>query len=399
MPITKEDIKELLIFTKGEKKGIIVLIILIIITVLINQFSYLFYEEDKTDFTQFKNEIAEFEKNLTPKNETFKKNTSNIDKKYDTLKLFKFNPNTSSEKEWKLLGLSEKQIKIIKNYLNKGGNFKYKTDLKKIYGLPEVQFQKLYPYINLPEKKKYAQNTGYETFDEKSKKKYDEKKSDNIIPDVEEYFKFNPNEISEVEWQKLGFSNKQIATILNYLSKGGKFYKKGDLKKIYGIKDFQYERIKNFIEIPENENNNYYKNEEVVVENQKVDINNLSVEDMKKLGKFWKYRATRIVKYRNWLGGFYKKEQLLEVYGMKMEDYLKVKDDIIIDKNKIEKIHLNFAEVSELARHPYISYEEAKKILDYRNKKGPFKEVSDLIKKKLISQELYNKTSPYLKVK
>lgn len=398
MPITKEDIKEFLIFTKGEKKGIIFLIFIIIIVMLVNQFWYLFYEEKITDFDQFKNEIVQFENNLIPLDNSKVKN-SYYDKMYDTLQLFKFNPNKTSKKDWKLLGLSDKQIKIIKNYLNKGGKFKYKIDLKKIYGISEDQFQKLYPFINLPNKKAYAQNVDYNKFDKTSKKKYDNKSSEYTIPDVGEYFKFNPNEILEVEWQKLGFSKKQIATIQNYLSKGGKFYKKEDLKKIYGIKDFQYERIKNFIEIPEKEYIDDYKKEDAVVENKKVDINNLSVEEMKKLGKFWHYRATRIVKYRNWLGGFYKKEQLLEVYGMKMEDYLKVKDDIIIDISKIEKIHLNFAEVSELARHPYISYDEAKKILDYRNKKGPFKRLNELIEKDLISKELFDKINPYLKVK
>ncbi len=392
MPVTKEDIKELLIFTKGEKKGIIVLVILIILVIIFNQFSYLFYEEKQGDFADFKKEITEFEKTLIPK-ENSNNNTSYFDKKYDTLKLFKFNPNTISQKEWQQLGLSDKQITTIKNYLNKVGKFKYKTDLQKIYGLSDKQFQKLYPFINLPEKENYIQN---ETSGRISEKDFNKKNSEYTIPDVEEYFKFNPNEIAETQWQKLGFSEKQIVTIQNYLSKGGKFYKKEDLKKIYGIKDFQYERIKNFIEIPEKENNNI---KEIVVKNKKVDINNLSVDEMKKMGSFWNYRAKRIIKYRNWLGGFYKKEQLLEVYGMKMDDYLKIKDDIIIDKSKIEKIHLNFAEVSELGRHPYLSYEEARRILDYRNKKGPFKQVHDLIDKGLVSKELFEKISPYLKVK
>ncbi|NPA45036.1 MAG: hypothetical protein GXO49_05845, partial [Chlorobi bacterium] len=52
MAVTKEDIKELLIFTKGEKKGIIVLIILIILVIIFNQFSYLFYEEKPDDFDE-----------------------------------------------------------------------------------------------------------------------------------------------------------------------------------------------------------------------------------------------------------------------------------------------------------------------------------------------------------
>ena len=40
------------------------------------------------------------------------------------------------------------------------------------------------------------------------------------------YFEFDPNNIGQKEWQKLGFSIKQIRVINNYVSKGGKFYKK-----------------------------------------------------------------------------------------------------------------------------------------------------------------------------
>jgi len=388
----KEDIKELLTFTKGEKKGIIVLIFLVIIVILINQYAYLFYNEEAADYNKYKNEIAEFEQSLFPVKEKYSVD-SYIDNKYDTLQLFNFNPNINSEKDWKLLGLSDKQIKIIGNYLKKGGKFKYKTDLQKIYGISQYQFQKLYPFINLPEK------TDYYEYDYKNtnNKLSENNKSEYEIPEVAEYFEFNPNLITNEEWKKLGFSQKQISTIRNYLNKGGKFYKTEDLKKIYGIQDFQFERIKEYIKIPINEN--VEKNERDVNVNQKVDINSLSVDEMKTKGKFWKYNATRIVKYRNLLGGFYKKEQLLEVYGLKIEYYLKVADDIIIDKSKLEKININFAEVSELGRHPYISYEDAKKVLEFRNKNGFIKDLKILEEKKIITPDVFRKISPYLKVK
>ncbi len=389
----KEQFKEYFIFTKGERDGILVLIFVIIFAIFVNIYSDIFTKKDDYNFSKFEKEIAEFEKSLTPKEEKYNKN-SYCDKKYDTLQLFSFNPNNTPKKDWKLLGLSDKQIKTINNWQSKGGKFKYKNDFKRIYGISETQYQKLYPYIDLPEKKNYVQNFDYGSYD----KNYKKDKSEYTIPDVEQYFEFNPNEISDTEWQQLGFSQKQTAIIRNYLNKGRKFYKKEDIKKIYGIKDFQYERIKDYIKLPAKKDKTESREKEIK-SNSKVDINNLSAEEMKELGKFWQYNATRIVKYRNLLGGYCKKEQLLEVYGMKREYYLKVADDIIIDKSKLEKININFAEVSELGRHPYISYEEAKKILKYRNKNGAFKQLNDLISKEIISKSLYNKISPYLKVK
>ena len=386
----KEQIKELLTFTKGEQNGILVLIIIMIIVILINIFSDSFIERKDYNFSDFEKEIEEFEKGLIPIEDNSSK-TSYYDNKYDTLKLFSFNPNNTSNKEWVLLGLSDKQIKTINNWQSKGGKFKYKSDLKRIYGIFDTQYNILSPYIVLPEKdffsdkenfyKNTVRNSNYDT----------EKK----IPDVEEYFKFNPNKTSNEDWQLLGFSQKQITTIKNYVNKGGKFYKKEDLKKIYGIKDFQYERIKDYIELTDKKD----KSENQRKIRQKVDINNLSSEEFIELGGFWKYNGVRIVKYRNILGGYYNKEQLLEVYGIKKQYYDKVAEYIIIDKQKIEKIHINFAETSELGRHPYISYKNAKIILDYRNKNGAFKQLSELINKNIISKSLYEKISPYLKVK
>jgi competence protein ComEA len=61
--------------------------------------------------------------------------------------LFVFDPNTASLQEFQKLGLSEKQASTIKNYLNKGGSFKTKEDLKKIYGISADQYNQLEPYI------------------------------------------------------------------------------------------------------------------------------------------------------------------------------------------------------------------------------------------------------------
>ncbi len=49
-----------------------------------------------------------------------------------------------------------------------------------------------------------------------------------------EMFYFDPNTLDEAGWQRLGVRDKTIATIKNYLSKGGKFYKARRYKKDMG---------------------------------------------------------------------------------------------------------------------------------------------------------------------
>jgi competence protein ComEA len=70
-------------------------------------------------------------------------------------------------------------------------------------------------------------------------------------------FNFDPNTLSVEGWQKLGLKEKTIKTINNYRIKGGKFYKPEDLKKIWGLDISFYERVKDYIVIPQKENMQY----------------------------------------------------------------------------------------------------------------------------------------------
>jgi len=366
----KEQLKEYFSFTKGESQGIIILLILLFFAIIINIFSDYFIAEPEFDFSKYKKLLTELQDSTNV--------NKDVIKKYDTLHLFKFNPNNLTSEQAKRLGLSEYQYAMIDKYLSAGGKFKNKSDFGKIYSIYEEQFQLLYPYIDLPKKNN----------SERNKTEYAPEKQ------TVEYFDFNPNTLNDEGWMKLGFSQKQVEIIRKYVDKGGIFLKKEDLKKLYVIDETKYADLEPYIRIEETKNKS-----EKTGEHTKVDINNLSADEMKKYGRFWQYNAERIVKYRNLLGGFYKKEQLLEVYGVKKQYYDKIANDIIIDKSKPEKINVNFAEVSELGRHPYISWQNAEKIIEFRNKNGFIKDLKILKEKKIIPANIYEKISPYLKVK
>ncbi len=388
----KEEIKELFSFTSGERKGILVLMILIIIAILFNMFTDFKSRTKPVDFESFEDEISAFENSLKEKTND-DEYLSRLDKfiiaKYDSLTLFKFNPNTTSDKEWQQLGLTEKQISTIKNYLNKGGKFYDKNDFRKMYGIRSKQFEILKPYIDLPDESNYVR-PNYSRYNKPYN--YDKNKTSDKIPAVTELFKFNPNTCSETDWAKLGFSEKQVATIKNYLNKGGKFYKKSDLQKIYGITDFQYERVKDYIDLPENKSDKKY-------EPVTVDINALSGEEMLALGGFWKYNGMRIAKFRDALGGFTHKEQLLDVYGVKKKYYDRIAENVIVGNIKLKKIRVNFASKEEFAAHPYIDYQNAQKIIEFRDKHGFIKDLEILRKNKVIPQNLFDKIKAYLTVK
>ena len=229
-------------------------------------------------------------------------------------------------------------------------------------------------------------------------------------PKVEPFI-FNPNSASFEEFQKLGLSKKLSHTIINYREKGGHFYKKEDLKKIYGLDQDEYLRLENFISIPSDKSlaaGNTSNNKRNVEQKEKKEyspernvtyeinsIDSLSLLNIHGIGPSF---SSRILKYRSLLGGYRSKSQLLEVYGMDSSRWEKLVMRIEIDTANIQKIPINTSEWIDLVKHPYIDKEAANNIVNHRKYNGQFIEVSDLMNYYLVNKQLYRKIAPYLKI-
>lgn len=107
--------------------------------------------------------------------------------------------------------------------------------------------------------------------------------------------------------------------------------------------------------------------------------------------------AGRIIKYRNLLGGFVKKEQLLEVYGFDNERYEFIKPYVSVN-GKVAQLNLNTSTFKELNKHPYIEYNLTKAIFNLKKKLKTFNSVEDIKQIDLVTEELYTKIAPYLTV-
>ncbi len=212
-------------------------------------------------------------------------------------------------------------------------------------------------------------------------------------------FPFNPNELQAEQWAALGLTEKQIKTILNYRAKGGKFYKKEDFKKMYCISSEEYNILEPYITIPEKTNNQQpIKYETKVKPLFIVEINTADTNDLQEVKGIGYSFARRIANYRDKLGGFIKKEQLLEVFGMDSTRYAQIQASFTINTSTIQKININKATIQDLKKHPYFDYYLAKSIVMYRTKNGDYKSVSDIKKANLIYDDFYNRVSPYLTV-
>lgn len=133
-------------------------------------------------------------------------------------------------------------------------------------------------------------------------------------------------------------------------------------------------------------------------QNMTIELNSADTVSLIQLRGIGPVFSRRIVKYRQRLGGFVCKEQLLEVFGMTDTLYRKIEPNIVVDPSLLVKINLNAASVEELKSHPYLSYYQAKAIVSYRQKAGPFQSIQDLLKVSLIDEETYRTLSPYLEL-
>jgi len=219
------------------------------------------------------------------------------------------------------------------------------------------------------------------------------------------YFEFDPNGLSDKHWLQLGLSIKQIGVIRNYELKGGRFFNKEDLKKIYSISSNQYKLLEPFVRIKSTGSikdlKNYTRNKQStdsplrsiapIVELNSAD--SLELESIRGIGPAF---ASRIIRFRNRLGGFYRKEQLLEVYGLDSVKYNQLKDVIQVNAGLVNKINLNTFTFDEIRRHPYLTYKQMNAIIQYRSQHGSFKSIDDLMKIAILNEEIIRKIEPYI---
>lgn len=200
-------------------------------------------------------------------------------------------------------------------------------------------------------------------------------------------FPFNPNTISEEEWLQMGLTDRQVRNIMNYKAKGGKFYSKNDLGKLYTISEEEYAQLEPFIVLPEvsrgsggkassqKQDNPAYeektKTEKKVI--PIVDLNRVDSTTLVELPQIGPYTASRIVEFREKLGGFVDKEQLRDVKGMDEARFAAIQPYINLGAVEVRKVDVNRADFKTLVHHPYLSYEQVKRIFNQREKRGMIK--------------------------
>ncbi len=218
-------------------------------------------------------------------------------------------------------------------------------------------------------------------------------------------FSFDPNVASLSEFKALGVSEFLAGRIINYRNAGGSFKKPQDLMRIYGMDSTLFNDLVPYISIAQPPKQDKVdrtitkKNEQKENEITLFDLNVADTLQLKSIRGIGTVLATRIVKYRDLLGGFVEPEQLHEVFGLDSVVVKKVIVQTYITPNFVPAVlNLNTVSEKELSSHPYFKSKLAKIIVAYRFQHGSFKEIDDLLKLDLIDNEKFRKIKPYLTI-
>jgi len=257
--------KDFFYFTKGQRTGIIVLIILILIALTANYSLKYFFPVTENDGTAFLKEVEVFKKSLVSRDSILKVNRQRLYeeryKKYPSFpsykkefpySLFPFDPNSADSNTFVRLGLKPFIASNILKYRNKGGWFRNKENFGKVYGISPEKLKELEPYITIQEKTLTKTDSLY--------LKRKEVKKDVIV-------ELNSADTS-VLMQVTGIGRGYAKGIVRFRQRTGGFVNVDQLGEIYGMRPENLERIRPFCKV----------NSDLV---QKIKVNIASVERLK----------------------------------------------------------------------------------------------------------------------
>lgn len=234
---------------------------------------------------------------------------------------------------------------------------------------------------------------------------------------------FNPNDLNEKQWQHLGFSERQAATILNYKKiVGGTFTSKEQFRKCYAVSPEKFAELKAFMMLPEtgreahSEKFKSYEKKEITV-SKRFNPDRFSAGEWISMG-FSEKQAEAILKYRNYLGGsFVSKEKFRECFIISPENYSKLEPYLLLpektpdDFKSFRKQSISSSKIQYRPFDPNVldmngwsalgfSEKQAQTIVNYRdrNLKGNFTSLEDIRKCFVISPEKFAELRPYIKL-
>lgn len=267
-----------------------------------------------------------------------------------------------------------------------------------------------------------------QAFAELKKQSEPQRENQSISQSKISLFDFDPNTASAEDLQLLGLPKRVVNTLINFRNKGGRFNVPEDLKKVYGLSDEDYHRLKNYTKISEDmklavdrqppANNNYSKEEDsplVEPEFFDFDPNVASQEDLLKLG-FPKRAANNLLKFREKGGVIRVPEDVARIYGIteayfsQLFPFIKIKpveespkaydtqqsNRLPVTENII--IDVNAAGPADWQKLKGIGPKLSGRIVNFRDRLGGFHELKQVGATYGLPDSVFRAIQPYLQL-
>lgn len=287
--------------TRKEKRAFFIIILMIIISLIIPWlYNHTRKGQDMQVFMEYLKDSAAGIKQDKVEDRPYP------DKK--AIQYFDFDPNTVSKQGWMQLGLSEAQAEVVLYYQERGGKFRNKEDLKKVYVISDEFYIAVEPYIQIiPEKEEIEKENKFEQSGNFEKKTTENTKKDEVD------YKININTADTTEWKKLrGIGSVLSQRILNFREALGGFYSLDQIQEVYGIQEELFQTIKPKLIRPDS--NSY----------DKIDINFINDTELAKHPYINKKEAKIILNYRLQHGDFEHSDEIQKIKGINLEKVSKV---------------------------------------------------------------------------
>lgn len=229
-----------------------------------------------------------------------------------------------------------------------------------------------------------------------------------------EEFPFDPNTADSTQLLRLGLAPFQVRNIYRYRAAGGVYSRPEDFARLYGLTQRDYRRLRPYIriapdfrpaaELVEQHDRSYFTGTSHTVspdtlrpsiihkikqgETISLDADTTALRTVPGIGTYF---SRRIADYGNRLGGYVSSSQLLEIEGFPEESI-----SFFTPSATIKRIDVNNASISRLCRHPYISFQQAREIVNLHRRNGPLHSIDDLRLSPLFTANDLKRLTPYL---
>lgn len=214
---------------------------------------------------------------------------------------------------------------------------------------------------------------------------------------------FDPNLLDSAGFTELGLSPRQASSLIRYRERCGGFRNKEDLARVKVLSHALFLQWEPYIRIEPKAtlaSAGFRKAEQATerISNSPINLNTADTTALMSLPLIGSGRARAIVAYRERLGGYIRIAQLQELRAIPDSVYQLIVGRVVCDSLPLRKLRINFLPADSL-RHPYLSKQLARLIVNYRDQHGHFRGTEELLRLPLADAEILRKLAPYISFK